>query len=296
MSFNSNYTEYLKQNDIDLPFVPSAIHSFLLIFITEIADKTFLLILFFSMRSSKISVFISAIIGLTLMNVLSVLIGYGLDLLLYKTFIDWVAFVVFMIYGALLIFDAVEMSNKTLEDRYIQYLVKSIKISRRNSEPSIPLMSLPKVSELEEGVLEISKQSKKRTNSFTEGRHEVMEKLKETEEEDYDNPITHPNVHVPEERDKQTQIGVIWTMISTISVAECGDRTQVASITLSAVYDVLGTLVGGTIALIIVSACAVFVGEKISKYLKERQINYISGAIFILFGIEMCLIKMKYIL
>jgi len=86
----------------------------------------------------------------------------------------------------------------------------------------------------------------------------------------------------------------IYTLMYTIIVAECGDRSQISSVLLSTVYDISGVMLGTTTALLCTIVLAVFYGSKISKYISEKCLNYVAGIIFLLFGFEILLTKIGY--
>ena len=68
-------------------------------------------------------------------------------------------------------------------------------------------------------------------------------------------------------------------------VAEWGDRTQLATLTLAATHSPLGVTVGATLGHAICAAIAVGSGKWIAGKLSERWLTAMSGALFLLFGI-----------
>jgi len=68
-------------------------------------------------------------------------------------------------------------------------------------------------------------------------------------------------------------------------IAEFGDKTQIAILTLSARYGVLPVFLGAAIAFAILNGIAVFVGVLLNRYVPAHVIRYIAGGIFILFGL-----------
>lgn len=87
---------------------------------------------------------------------------------------------------------------------------------------------------------------------------------------------------------------IVYTMIYTIIVAECGDRSQISSILLATVYNFTGVMVGTTVALFCTILLAVYLGGYISKYISEKTLNYVAGVIFLLFGLEIFFTKTGY--
>lgn len=68
-------------------------------------------------------------------------------------------------------------------------------------------------------------------------------------------------------------------------IAELGDKTQIAILTLSARYGYLPVFLGACVAFVILNALAVTVGALLAKYVPREVIRYVSAAVFILFGL-----------
>lgn len=67
-------------------------------------------------------------------------------------------------------------------------------------------------------------------------------------------------------------------------LAEWGDRTQFATITLAAAHHPVGVVLGATLGHAICAAIAVICGRLIAGKLSERWLTAMSGALFVLFG------------
>jgi putative Ca2+/H+ antiporter (TMEM165/GDT1 family) len=68
-------------------------------------------------------------------------------------------------------------------------------------------------------------------------------------------------------------------------IAEFGDKTQVAILTLSSRYGFLPVFLGASVAFVILNGLAVTVGEIIAKFVPTDVIRYLAAAIFIIFGL-----------
>jgi putative Ca2+/H+ antiporter (TMEM165/GDT1 family) len=83
---------------------------------------------------------------------------------------------------------------------------------------------------------------------------------------------------------------VILGIAAAFFVAEIGDKTQLATLSLGARYegdlvDSLAVWVGATLGMILANALAVIVGHLAGRRLPERLMKRISGGLFIAFGI-----------
>ena len=81
-------------------------------------------------------------------------------------------------------------------------------------------------------------------------------------------------------------IGAVLTQAFTLTfVAEWGDRTQLATITLSAANHPLGVVAGATVGHAICAAIAVVCGKLMAGRISERWLTVAGGALFLIFGV-----------
>ena len=72
-------------------------------------------------------------------------------------------------------------------------------------------------------------------------------------------------------------------------LAELGDKTQLATLTLASTNGVLGTWVGAVVGEVAADALAVVVGSKLGARLPERAMQLLSAAAFAVFGVLLLL-------
>jgi putative Ca2+/H+ antiporter (TMEM165/GDT1 family) len=68
-------------------------------------------------------------------------------------------------------------------------------------------------------------------------------------------------------------------------IAELGDKTQIAVLTLSARYGFLPVFAGAVAAFIVLNALAVTVGALLARVIPVAVVRYVSAGVFILFGL-----------
>jgi putative Ca2+/H+ antiporter (TMEM165/GDT1 family) len=68
-------------------------------------------------------------------------------------------------------------------------------------------------------------------------------------------------------------------------LAELGDKTMLATITLATQYGWFGTWVGSTVGMVAADALAIGVGRLLGRHLPEKAIKYGAAALFAIFGI-----------
>ena len=70
-----------------------------MIFISELGDKTFIMLIILQLKSNCITFFVSSLFAKLLMNFLAIVMGYFLDFLLSKILIDYIGILISFMYG-----------------------------------------------------------------------------------------------------------------------------------------------------------------------------------------------------
>jgi putative Ca2+/H+ antiporter (TMEM165/GDT1 family) len=84
-----------------------------------------------------------------------------------------------------------------------------------------------------------------------------------------------------------------WTTFGALFLAEMGDKTQLAAITLAAeTRSPLSVFLGAAIALALVSLIGVGVGTLLGQYLPENILRKVAASAFIIIGVLMLWGKM----
>jgi putative Ca2+/H+ antiporter (TMEM165/GDT1 family) len=86
--------------------------------------------------------------------------------------------------------------------------------------------------------------------------------------------------------DKRFNFSPFWTVAVAFFIAEMGDKTQLATISLAAKYQsVLPVLAGTTAGMLIADAIGIGVGIVMGKKIPERVVKWVAALIFIFFGL-----------
>lgn len=80
-----------------------------------------------------------------------------------------------------------------------------------------------------------------------------------------------------------------FVVTSAFVLAELGDKTMLATITLASDNDWLGVWIGSTLGMVAADGLAIIVGAVAGKHLPERAIQLGAAALFVLFGAYMLL-------
>ena len=191
--------------------------SFLLILLSELGDKTFFVAAVLAMSSSRLTVFIGALGGLSLMAIISVALGQ-LVRLFPKIYTHYGSIALFFIFGVLMIIQAWKMTDETAEEE------------EEEARELVGEINGGKTSDFKENFLILSK------------------------------------------------------AFSLTFLAEWGDRTQIATINLSAVYDPLFVVLGAISGFAVCVGIAVTTGRLIAQYVSPRILGFLGGMLFLIFG------------
>jgi Ca2+/H+ antiporter, TMEM165/GDT1 family len=80
-----------------------------------------------------------------------------------------------------------------------------------------------------------------------------------------------------------------FVVSSAFFLAELGDKTMLATITLAADNDWVGVWIGSTLGMVVADGLAIIVGAVAGKHLPERLIQVGAAALFLVFGAYMLL-------
>lgn len=87
------------------------------------------------------------------------------------------------------------------------------------------------------------------------------------------------------EKAKLSQGAAIFAVGAAFFLAELGDKTMLATITLATQYGWFGTWIGSTVGMVAADALAIVVGAALGKHLPEKFIKYAATTAFVVFGV-----------
>jgi Ca2+/H+ antiporter, TMEM165/GDT1 family len=79
--------------------------------------------------------------------------------------------------------------------------------------------------------------------------------------------------------------GAIVAAAVAFFLAELGDKTMLATITLATREGLLGTWIGSTLGMVAADAIAIVIGRQLGRHLPERAIRIGAAASFVIFGV-----------
>ncbi len=95
---------------------------------------------------------------------------------------------------------------------------------------------------------------------------------------------------VPDEADEveggKARFGVFGTTVIAFFLAEMGDKTQIATVALAARFsDLTAVVAGTTLGMMLANVPAVFLGDRVARWVPMRVVHAVSAAIFALLGV-----------
>ncbi len=84
-----------------------------------------------------------------------------------------------------------------------------------------------------------------------------------------------------------SRYGVFWTVAIAFFLAEMGDKTQLATVALSAQVgsDIFEILAGTTFGMMVADGLGILLGATLHKYVPDKIIKRVAAGVFVLFGI-----------
>jgi putative Ca2+/H+ antiporter (TMEM165/GDT1 family) len=86
-------------------------------------------------------------------------------------------------------------------------------------------------------------------------------------------------------RAERTRRSAIIAVSVAFFLAELGDKTMLATITLATQHGWLGTWIGSTVGMVAADALAILAGRLLGRRLPEKAIRYGAAALFAVFGV-----------
>ena len=135
--------------------------------------------------------------------------------------------------------------------------------------------------------------TKKELNDSTENDYSLMNEDLENTETDVESnkelifsSIIRSNSYMSDSSNNEGSIGLITAIFFALCLSDFGDKSQLAIITMAAIYNIYGILLGSTIALVGTVTLAVLFGKWISEKISPKKLLFIGGIIFLSFGLE----------
>lgn len=240
--------------------------SFILIFIAEIGDKTFMMSAVLAMRNSRLQIFCASLSALGLMTLLSAFMGYALPNLLSKTVTKGIAAILFIAFALKALQEAMNMHKDFAKDE-LEEVEKDLRLQE---------------AETDDAKLEAGMRGEPFFNSDQSPSH-VNHRKPEFKKK----PASKSRLS------KESLYNLATLLLSPVSVqcfmmvflAEWGDRSQISTVALAGSHGLVLVSLGAILGHAVCTAMAVLGGQMLAARISLKTITYFSAALFLLFGI-----------
>lgn len=294
-------------------FLQSFASSFSFVFITDLTDKSIFLIILLSQKVPTQILLITAALSILSMNFLSILAGSYITKIIPELYIDIIACILFITFGFL------SMKESFQKDNEAKNLMEKTKKEMSDSEDSNNYVLMNEDNE----TTNYESNSELKFNSHLRS-HSNMSDLSNFSyinssnynslNNNNDSSKNLPNYHniknndnnqnrliIRNESDKsdsekekfnsdnEVSFGLIIRIVSMLCLADMGDKSQITVITMAAIYNIYGVLIGSSLALMITISLAAFFGSWICNKIKPSILLFSGGIIFLVFAAEVLL-------
>ena len=294
-------------------FLQSFASSFSFVFITDLTDKSIFLIILLSQKVPTQILLITAALSILSMNFLSILAGSYITKIIPELYIDIIACILFITFGFL------SMKESFQKDNEAKNLIEKTKKEMSDSEDSNNYVLMNEDNE----TTNYESNSELKFNSHLRS-HSNMSDLSNFSyinssnynslNNNSDSSKNLPNYHniknndnnkntliIRNESDKsdsekekfnsdnEVSFGLIIRIVSMLCLADMGDKSQITVITMAAIYNIYGVLIGSSLALMTTISLAAFFGSWICNKIKPSILLFSGGIIFLVFAAEVLL-------
>jgi len=255
------------------------------ILVSEIGDKTFFIAAILAMRNNKLTIFLAALSALFLMTVLSALLGWVVTTFIPREITYYTCTAIMFAFALKMLWEAWRMGEGELEE------------TQKEVEQEL--------AELNDGQLQQADSER----GDADGKSEVSSGI---ENAGFEGPavITEQAAKPQKQSPKSSEPGWVnnaidrgckensWfgkkclkifkLFVNTFTltfIAEWGDRSQLATIVLAGINDVVGVILGGCLGHAICTGGAVLAGALIARFISIRKITFLGALVFLGFAI-----------
>ncbi|KAF8167297.1 hypothetical protein B0H34DRAFT_646841 [Crassisporium funariophilum] len=249
------------------------LQSFAMIIFSEIGDKTFLIAAILAMRHPRLLVFAGAFGSLVVMSILSAAMGHILPTLIPRSWTQFAAAVLFLVFGVKMLMEAREMKGGN----------EKIQEEMREAEEEI---------EGDDAVHDGTGVPSATVDGHMIPLEEMEEGGRDTLKDDVppQSPAPRPSTKTSWSEGARNFcslfFGPVFVQAFILTfLGEWGDRSQIATIALGAAHNVylvtLGTVVGHACC----TALAVIGGRYVSTKISVKHVTFGGSMLFLLFGV-----------
>ena len=240
-------TEPVKPSDAR----ESLMSSLLMILVSELGDKTFLIAAIMSMTHSPLQIFSAAFSALVVMSVLSAALGYAVPNLIPRVYTHYLAALLFLVFGAKMFMEGLTMDPDEINHEY-----EEVQVELADKDASV------RDAALEDGKVPLPVPGS--------------------------GPAAPTEVNTGNALEKSLGLVFSKTWVTTFVLtflAEWGDRSQFATIALAAAKNVYWVTIGTVAGHSICTALAVKGGRLLATKISVRTVTLVGALLFLIFSL-----------
>jgi putative Ca2+/H+ antiporter (TMEM165/GDT1 family) len=302
-------------------FIQSFTSSFSFVFITDLTDKSIFLIIILSQKLPTKILLTVALLSILSMNLLSIFVGKYITKIISEIFLKMIACILFITFGI------ISMVESFKEDNEVQVLLHNTRKALNEPEENNNYVLMnDDIETAYESNAELKFTSHLRTNSnisdisnfsYINSLNNNSNSLNNINSSinnsinnndniiniyslnNNDNTNSKDNTSNSNDRDnssknsddsdKEVSIGLIVSVVSMICLADIGDKSQITVITMAAIYNIYGVLIGSSLALSTTITLAALFGTWVCNKISPQILLFSGGIIFLVFAAEVLL-------
>ncbi|KAJ2078664.1 GCR1-dependent translation factor 1 [Coemansia sp. RSA 988] len=246
----------------------SFIASILMISVSEIGDKTFLIAAILAMSNPRLTVFLAACSALWIMSILSAFLGHAVVTFVPMSWVSLAAAVMFLVFGIKLLQEAREMDGSEITKE-----MHSVEVELSEKDEA-----------QRQQIMEAGEVPRHDNEAEKDGSFNVH-----VGGESEDSAVEHSG-NCSTLGSLKNLLGLLLSPLFVetfvlVFLAEWGDRSQLATIALGAARNVYGVTAGTILGHTCCTGLAVMGGRLLASRISVKKVTFAGGVLFIIFSL-----------
>jgi len=255
------------------------------ILVSEIGDKTFFIAAILAMRNNKLTVFLAAVSALFLMTVLSALLGWVVTTFIPREITYYTCTAIMFAFALKMLWEAWRMGEGEMEETQKEVEQELADLDGQ-AQPDSERGDADGKSEVSSGADNLGFEGQQPTSANERASSSKGQSPKGTEQGWVNSAIDRGCKENSWFGKKCLKIFKLFVNTFTLTfIAEWGDRSQLATIVLAGINDVVGVILGGCLGHAICTGGAVLAGALIARFISIRKITFLGALVFLGFAI-----------
>jgi len=255
------------------------------ILVSEIGDKTFFIAAILAMRNNKLTVFLAAVSALFLMTVLSALLGWVVTTFIPREITYYTCTAIMFAFALKMLWEAWRMGEGEMEETQKEVEQELADLDGQ-AQPDSERGDADGKGEVSSGADNLGFEGQQPTSANERASSPKSQSPKGSEQGWVNSAIDRGCKENSWFGKKCLKIFKLFVNTFTLTfIAEWGDRSQLATIVLAGINDVVGVILGGCLGHAICTGGAVLAGALIARFISIRKITFLGALVFLGFAI-----------